>query len=222
MGRSINLDRVLWRQVEPTGALYYSHDYHVNLITKLASVDHPEACFKASLSDVYVEGHNTITPWAEMLKATTHFGHEDAKYVHALVLYRANTGAVVDNEARQLLWEVEGDESGPRATTTTWKNQNCAGHRHNAKRRLLDDLVLPQAKRLHLPLVAKLVPRQDGHQCRGGGCGDHVDWVVPWQPWGIFCSECRIRTKCSFLFKDSSSTFSNAWWWRDLPDDLVS
>jgi hypothetical protein len=103
-----------------------------------------------------------------MLKAAAHFGHEVAKYVQALVLYRGNAGAVVDNDARQLLREIECDESGPRAAMTTWKNQNCAHHRQSAKKRLLDDLVVPEAERRHLPDVAKPVPRQDGHQCRGG------------------------------------------------------
>ena len=64
----------------------------MNLITRLTSVGHPEACFKARMSAVFVEDHSTITPQLDMLERAAESGHELAMYVLSLVLDRSNSG----------------------------------------------------------------------------------------------------------------------------------
>ena len=105
---------------------FYSCEYCANLITRLTSVDHTEACFKAGMSAVFKEGRGTVTPWLDMLEHTAESGHDLVTYVFSLALYRSTTGAANDATARRLLWKVEGDEEGPVATNVTWKNQTCA------------------------------------------------------------------------------------------------
>jgi len=162
VGRSIPLERVLRHcHKEP----YYTHEYRANLITRLASVGHPEACFKAGMSAIFVEDRGIITPRLHMLERAAESGHEVATYVLSLVMYSSNSGAANDAKAQRLLQKVEGDEAGPAAKNATWKNTKAAWRRHQAVMALQDDLVVPHAARLAglPPVTCHPVPRQDRH-----------------------------------------------------------
>ena len=123
VGRSIPLELVLnhhdWKP-------FYSHEYCANLITRLASVGHTEACLKARMSVVFKQDRGTVTPWLDMLEHAAESSHDLATYVFSLALYRSNTGATNDATAPRLLRKVEGDEEGSATTNATWKNQTCA------------------------------------------------------------------------------------------------
>ena len=107
---------------------FYSREYRVNLITRLASVSHPEACFKARMSAIFVEDHGTIMPWLDMLERATESGHKLVMYVHYLMLHSSNSSATNDATARRMLRKVECDEAGPTAKNATWKSKNYARH----------------------------------------------------------------------------------------------
>ena len=156
VGRSIPLEPVLnHRDWKP----FYSHEYCANLITRLTSVDHTEACFKAGMSIVFKEHRGIITSWLNMLECTTESGHDLATYVFSLALYKSNSGAANDATAWRLLRKLEGDKEVPAAKTARWKKQTYAW-RHRAIRVVLQhDLVLPRrATRPALPLLASSVP----------------------------------------------------------------
>ena len=158
----------------------------MNLITRLASVGQPKACFKARMSAVFMEDHGTVMPWLDMLEHTAESGNELAKYVLSLVLHRSNNSATNDATARRLLRKVKCDEAGPTMNNATWKNKNCARRCQQARVVLQDDLVVPRrVARLDLPPLAHQVPRQDGHQCRCRGYGDIAGWVA-WEQWALF------------------------------------
>jgi len=150
-----------------------------------------------------VEDRGIITPWLDMLERAAELRHELATYVLSLVLHRSNNGTANDATARRLLRKVKCDEAGPATKNARWKNKSGARHRQQARVVLQDDLVVPRrAARPNLPPLAPPVPRQNRHQCRGGGCGDIVGWVA-WEQWALFCSEeCRIRSECRRLFLD--------------------
>ena len=132
----------------------------MNLITRLTSISHPEACFKVGMSAVFVEDYGIITPWLDMLERTAESGQELAMYVLSLVLHRSNSGAANNATAQRLLRKVECDEVGLAAKNAVWKNKNCARCRQQARVVLQDDLVVPRrAVRPDLPPLAHLVPR---------------------------------------------------------------
>jgi hypothetical protein len=68
-GWSIPLERVLRRLVGQGWFwnLLYSREYRTNLISRLVEADHPEACFKAGLVEVFVKHRGIVTPRVEML-----------------------------------------------------------------------------------------------------------------------------------------------------------
>ena len=112
---------------------FSSCEYRVNLITRLASIGHPEACFKAGMFIIFMEDRGTVTPWLDMLEHAAESGHELAMYVLSLVLHRSNSGATNDTTARRLLRKVECDEVGPTAKNAMWKNKNCAQRHQQAR-----------------------------------------------------------------------------------------
>ena len=105
----------------------------MNLITRLTSVSHPEAYFKAGMSIVFMEDRDTVMPWLDMLERAAESGHELATYILSLVLHRSNSGAANDATAQRLLRKVECDEVGLAAKNAMWKNKNCARCRQQAR-----------------------------------------------------------------------------------------
>jgi hypothetical protein len=71
---SIPLDQVLHWRVNDCGLLYYSREYHADLVTKLVKVGNPEACFIAGMSVVFMEGHSTVSPPLDMQKLAADSG----------------------------------------------------------------------------------------------------------------------------------------------------
>ena len=117
------------------------------------------------------------------------------------MLHRSNSGAGNDNIARRWLRKVEGDEAGLEVNVT-WKNKKCTRRLQHAMF-MLQDLAGRAApgESSPLPPLAMPVRCQDGHQCGGGGCGDHARWEG-WVEWAMFCSEeCRIRNECDRFFR---------------------
>jgi hypothetical protein len=112
---------------------------------------------------VFVEDHNTLMPWLDMLERSTKAGHDVAAFVLYIVLHRSNSGASNDNIARQWLRKVKGDEAGL-AENVTWKNEICTRCLQHAMFVLQDFAGRPASgKSSPLPPLAMLVHRQDGH-----------------------------------------------------------
>jgi hypothetical protein len=96
--------------------LYYTRKYRVSLITWLAGIGNPEACFRVGMRAVFVEGRGTVSPQLDMLQLAAVSGQQLARYVLALVRYRSNTRTADDDYARRVLREIQDDR--PAAATT--------------------------------------------------------------------------------------------------------
>ena len=116
VGRRLALHRVLRRQ------FYQGPEYRAKLITGLATVGNPEACFHSGMCLIFGKQRGAIMPCLDPLRRTAEAGHKVAIYVLALLLYRPNSGDGDDNddEARRLLRMVEGPEPG--APVLPWNN----------------------------------------------------------------------------------------------------
>jgi hypothetical protein len=196
VGRSIPLLPVL--QHSEGWGLFYDEEYCTQLITKLANVGNPEACFYARLQAVFMEEHGTLTPCLDMLQHASEAGHEDATFVLSPLLHRSNSGAAKDDNARRLLRKVKGGE-GPLVLNAMWKNKNCTRCLQHALP-WLGDFLWWKVVGKSLQPIAKPVRRQE-HHYRGGGCDNPVKWEG-WDEWVLFCSEeCRIKYECRRFFK---------------------
>ena len=82
------------------------------------------ARFYARMRAIFVEDHDALTPWLDMLEHSIVAGHDVVAFVLSLVLHRSISGAGKYNNARRLLRKVEGDEAGP-VVNVTWKNEKC-------------------------------------------------------------------------------------------------
>ena len=170
---------------------YLGPKYHAMLITGLATVDNPKACFRSGMCLVFGKQCGAIMPCLDPLRRAVEAGHKVAIYALALLLYRPNSGDGDDDEARWLLRMVEGPELG--ALALPWNNKTCTKCHSRIISALWD-----------LASLAVGVPtpmhRQDEHQCAGGGCGEHAGWYA-WYSWHRFCSEeCRIGNECDWFF----------------------
>jgi hypothetical protein len=185
VGRCLALRRVLQRR------FYLGPEYRAMLITGLATVGNPEACFRSGMCLVFGKQRGAIMPCLDPLRCTAEAGHKVAIYVLALLLYRPNSGDGDDDEARQLLRMVEGPEAGAQALP--WNNNTCK----KCHCRII--LVLWDLASLAV-CVPTPVPRLDNHQCVGRGCGEHAGWYA-WYSWRRLCSEeCRICNECDWFF----------------------
>jgi hypothetical protein len=72
---------------------------------------------------VFVEDHNMLMSWLDMVQRSAMAGHDVATFVLSLVLHMSNS-ASNDNIAWQWLRKVEGDEV-VLAVNVTWKNKIC-------------------------------------------------------------------------------------------------
>jgi len=181
VGRRLALRRVLWCR------FYLGPEYHATLITRLATVGNPEACFRIGMDLVFGKQRGAIMPCLDPLRRTAEAGHKVAIYVLALLLYRPNSGDGDDDEARRLLRMVEGPKAG--APMLPWNNKICMKCRCWIILALWD--FAPLAVCVPTP-----VPRQDDHQCVCCGCGEHAGWFA-WYSWHRFCSEeFRICNEC--------------------------
>jgi hypothetical protein len=112
---------------------FYDHEYYA----KLASVGNPEACFYAGMRAVFVEDHNALMLWLDMLEHSAMVDHDVATFVLSLVLHRSNSGADNDNIARWWLRKVKGDEVSL-AANVMWKHEICTCHLQQAMFMLQD------------------------------------------------------------------------------------
>ncbi|RLN43452.1 hypothetical protein C2845_PM01G41130 [Panicum miliaceum] len=117
VGQRLALRRVLRRR------FYLGLEYRATLITRLAAVGNPEACFCSGMCLVFGEQRDAIMPFLDPLRCAAEAGHKEAIYVLALLLYRPNSGAGDDDEAQWLLHMVEGPKAGVAALP--WKNKTC-------------------------------------------------------------------------------------------------
>ncbi|KAG0532936.1 hypothetical protein BDA96_04G148200 [Sorghum bicolor] len=96
------------------------------LTHKLARHGNPGACFLTGLKTLFFEHHDTNTPpRVDMLRRAADGGHQSARYVVAVVLFRMRYDTANDDEARRLLREVEGEES----SSPKRKNDPCTHNR---------------------------------------------------------------------------------------------
>jgi len=86
VGRRLALRRVLQRR------FYLGPEYHATIITGLATVGNPEACFRSGMCLVFGKQHGTIMPCLDPLRRAAEAGHKVAIYALALLLYRPNSG----------------------------------------------------------------------------------------------------------------------------------
>ncbi|RLN22361.1 hypothetical protein C2845_PM07G11230 [Panicum miliaceum] len=121
VGRRLALRRVLRRR------FYLGPEYRATLITRLAAVGNPKACFRSGMCLVFGEQRGAIMPCLDPLRRAAEADHKVAIYALTLLLYRPNTGAGDDGEARRLLRMVEGPKAG--AAALPWKNKTCTKRR---------------------------------------------------------------------------------------------
>ena len=101
VGRRLAPRHVLWRR------FYLGPEYRATLITGLATVDNPKACFHSGMCLVFGKQHDAIMPCLDPLRRAAEAGQKVAIYAPALLLYRPNSGDGEDVEARRLLRMVE-------------------------------------------------------------------------------------------------------------------
>jgi hypothetical protein len=93
----------------------------------LTGLGNPEACFLSGIKVFFIEhrGYND-------LKRTTEGGHDAAAYLYAILLYRDNGGAAVDDTAMGYMRRVAG---GGSTTSSRWlSNEGCLPLREKAAR----------------------------------------------------------------------------------------
>ena len=133
---------------------YLGPEYRTTLITGLAAVGNPEACFRSGMCLVFGKQCGAIMLCLNPLRRAVEAGHKVAIYALALLLYRPNSGDGDDDEARRLLHMVEGPKSG--APALPWNNKTCTKHRCRIISALWD--LAPSAVGVPTP-----VHRQDEH-----------------------------------------------------------
>lgn len=106
VGRRLDLRCVLRRR------FYIGPEYRATLITGLATVGNPEACFRSGMCLIFGKQRGAIMPCLDPLRRAVEVGHKVAIYALALLLYRPNSGDGDDDKARRLLHMVEGPEPG--------------------------------------------------------------------------------------------------------------
>ena len=91
---------------------YLGPEYRATLITGLATVGDPEACFRSGMCLIFGKQRGTIMSCLDPLRCTAEPSHKVAIYALVLLLYRPNSGDGDDDEARRLLCMVEGPKPG--------------------------------------------------------------------------------------------------------------
>jgi len=122
-------------------------------------------------------------------------GHKLAPYMHAMLLWRANSGAEVDLWAKEFLAEVADDDPA----LAVYSDRGVSRPRMHAFETLWM-FVWPPNIQQPVPMPGP-VPRADVHQCASPRWGWVRGWCgVPagrdrWFDWSYLCSkECRIRS----------------------------
>jgi hypothetical protein len=84
------------------------------------------ACFLAGLKTLFFEHHDAnMPPLVDMLRRAADGGHQSARYVIAIVLFRMRHGTANVDKARRLVREVEGEES----SSSKRKTDQCTHNR---------------------------------------------------------------------------------------------
>ncbi|RLM70237.1 hypothetical protein C2845_PM17G07440 [Panicum miliaceum] len=159
---------------------------YATLVSCLTKVGNPEACFLTGMEVVFRKGTPLAPVCTVELQRVAEFGHNLAAYVAAILLYRANDGAVSNNAARRYMRQVEGHgDGGPQ-----FRNDGCLRWREEATERIWRTYW----RRILDPPEPAAMPMTRGDLlCAGGMCGSPVN---PWEPQGLtkYCSEdCRIQ-----------------------------
>jgi hypothetical protein len=85
------------------------HVNYFSLLANLTQVGNPEACFLTGIQTVFMEKHSP-RPCLDDLARAADGGHSLAACLVALLLYRHNGDAGIDDTARRYLRQVEGEE----------------------------------------------------------------------------------------------------------------
>ncbi|RLN12243.1 hypothetical protein C2845_PM09G12710 [Panicum miliaceum] len=89
---------------------------YATLVGHLTKVSNPEACFLTGMEVAFRKGTPLVPVCTVELQHAAEFGHNLAAYVAAILLYRANDGAVRDHAARWYMRQVEGKEEAAAAS----------------------------------------------------------------------------------------------------------
>jgi hypothetical protein len=145
----------------------------------LSGLGNPEACFLSGIKAFFIEhrGYDDLQRAAEG-------GHDAADYLYAILLYRDNGGAAVDDTAKGYMRRVAGGGS----TTSRWlSNEGCLTLREKAVCALHYSTWRIWGEPLPPPAQVR-----DDQPCVGtdGDYGMEKGWLrIP-----LFCSEdCRLR-----------------------------
>ncbi|RLM91810.1 hypothetical protein C2845_PM08G10500 [Panicum miliaceum] len=153
-------------------------DGYDTLLVHLTEIGNLEACFLTGIEVAFRKGTPLARACTIKLERTAERGHNVAAYVAAILLYRANDGAVNDNAARLYMRQVESKEEVVAAaaaavdlsfaTTGVYCTTGRAAHLANA---LAPDLRISGA--------AGRWCRAAIFRAQGSMCGRPVN---PWQP----------------------------------------
>jgi hypothetical protein len=149
-------------------------------LAMLSGLKNPEACFLSGIKAFFIEhrGYND-------LRRATEGGHDVAAYLYAILPYRDNGGAAVDETAKGYMRRVVG--GGSTTSSRCLSNSGCLPLRKKAARALhyLTWCIWGE------PLLPPAQVRGDQPcACIGDGCGVEKGWLQI----SLFCSEdCRLR-----------------------------
>jgi hypothetical protein len=140
----------------------------------LTDLGNPEACFFSGIKAIFIEkrGYNDLRQAAKG-------GHDAAAYLYAILLYRDNCGATIDDTTKRYMRRVEGGSS----MTSRWlSNEGCLPLREKAARALHSSTWCIWGEPLPPPAQVRGDQPCAGN---GGGCGVEKGRLQI----SLFCSE---------------------------------
>jgi hypothetical protein len=145
----------------------------------LTGLRNPEACFFFEIKTVFMDNRG-----CNDVRHTTKGGHDAAAYLYAILLYRDNGGATVDDTVKRYMRRVAGGSS---ATLRWLSNEGCLPLREKAAR-----AIHSSTWRIWGELLPPPAQVRGDQPCAGkGGC---YDMDKGWLQISLFCSEdCRLH-----------------------------
>jgi hypothetical protein len=149
-------------------------------LAMLSDLGNPDACFLSGIKAFFIE-HREYND----LRCTAEGGHDAAANLYAILLYRDNGGAAVDDTAKGYMRRVAG---GGITTSTRWlSNEGCLPLRDKAARALHYSTWRIWGEPPPPPAQVHVDQPCAG---TGGGCGVEKGWLQI----SLFCGEdCRLR-----------------------------
>jgi hypothetical protein len=145
----------------------------------MTGLGNPEACFLSGIKAFFIKqrGYND-------LRRTAEGGHDAAAYLYAILIYRYNGGAAIDDTAKGYMRRVAGGDS---TMLSRWlSNEGCLLLREKAARALHYSTWRIWGE----PLPPSAQVRGDQCAGTGGDCSVEKGWLQI----SLFCSEdCRLR-----------------------------